>query len=309
MKHTYFHTLHIAAAAAVAAVLLSAPACTLISPVQSEVPIDFSWVDITKTPVERPADMDNFAVWAWLSQRKGETEVFAREQVYWDSPARSWVYDNTRYWDEGTYTFHALHPFAIAANAECTADGGLTISHFTTGSGDIDLMLAAESRTYDPSEPSSADAVAFSFSHLLSRIYILASCPDGCRIDEARISGITLTGSYTCPSASPDGASFWILNEGSEGYFTAKDIELSADGSTHIFPDGLLLIPQNHDGVTLSVTFKGCEPIHLSLPASPAWQAGKSYRYQLTFPTPDSTPTVDITVSDWTDTDVTVDRP
>ena len=306
MNRNKLHTLSITAASALGILLMSAPACSLISPVQTDVPIDFSWVAVSKAPVEAPRDMDSFAVWAWNTYGHTTTEVFSGEQIYWDSEARAWTYDHLRFWNEGTYIFHALHPYASGRTATCTSGAGFVLKEHTTGTGDTDLMVSTISRTYDPDDRETSAAVAFSFHHILSRIYLTASGDSDMTIDELRLSGVTITGDCTCSGTIPDEFT-WTPTGAPDGTFAANSIPLTAGRKVSIFPSGLMLIPQSTSTLSLTAKLNGQpDPVTIPLPTTLTWHSGRSYTYDIPLSST-STPTVSVTEADWTASDVTSD--
>ncbi len=270
----------ILAIASLAALLSAATSCDRARPENtSSCPINFAAAPLTKAPVENVNDISGFEVWGW----NGVNPVFTRELVY--GGAGSWTYDNTKYWTDGTYTFHALYPASAdeestssaVSDIACTAEDGLSLTFITPSDAGIDLMTASAVRSYSVTAPD-ASAVPLDFQHLLSRVSILARVKGGnAVINSFSLTGIEERGSWK------SGMQQWELTAGYTLSFGGNNVHLSAQ-YVPLLQD-LLLIPQDIEGAVLTIdyTVDGNSKKHeAALPSEIIWEAGSSYTYTLT---------------------------
>ena len=280
-RHNTMHAhTDILAIASLAALLSAATSCDRARPENtSSCPINFAAAPLTKAPVENVNDISGFEVWGW----NGINPVFTRELVY--GGAGSWTYDNTKYWMDGTYTFHALYPASAGeestssavSDIACTAEDGLSLTFITPSDAGIDLMTASAVRSYSVTAPD-ASAVPLDFQHLLSRVSILARVKGG----NAVINSFSLTGIEGRVSWK-SGMQHWELTAGYTLSFGGNNVHLSAQ-YVPLLQD-LLLIPQDIEGAVLTIdyTVDGNSKKHeAALPSEIIWEAGSSYTYTLT---------------------------
>lgn len=198
-------------AAAALSLLASASSCTKtrtdIGP-ETGTYIEFASA-LTRTTVESPDDIDEFAVWGYYQNADGTyQDVFG--QIGTENtgvPVRNenggWVYDDLKKWEFGVrYNFYAIYPQHIRHLVEVPGIGGgdpfMSVLDYDVSAQDNDLMFAAaESIRYDDGETPAP--VRFTFSHLLSKVDFIASIdpatlanlPDfKAKITEAKLYGM-----------------------------------------------------------------------------------------------------------------------
>ena len=320
-------------AAAALSLLVSASSCIKVTPDsgdQAEHYIGFTSSVGTKAPVESSADMDEFAVWAayyvegnLVSKPMEGIRVYRRDGL--------WMYDDLQMWQEGDWHFEAFYPlpselrktkpvlnedalevnFTAAHSGSQTGLEGLTINYYYGPNASYDLMTAEADRSY-PAD--GGNAVHFTFSHLLSRVGIaVKSTSSDVTLTSLVFKGMSVLGAYNTPGSQGQWQLLTSIPELSNvqpGSFTADLSDISAplpsDGTAVDVLSDLLLIPQTpgtaHVEVTYTIGADGAgagasETKSLTLPADPAWQPGRHYRYTLTLGTTDVTLNIDVV--DW----------
>lgn len=223
----------------------------------------------------------SFLVWGGYGDNASSinaTNVFDGETVTESNGV--WNYTGgTRYWSAGkTYNFYAVYPADVVA---VSTDGSITVTNFDcskTGDAAVDLMTAtATGITYTAEQ--TPQPVAMKFSHLLSKVNIVATVEGG----NATVTKIVFAGMAT----SGDYSSTGVWNNTQKSNFTKEtDQILNAEGIDLL--GDMLLIPQDVSGFTVTVdyTMDGEEQSSktVTLPtAISQWQAGQSYKYTLTF--------------------------
>lgn len=292
------------------AMAISCTRTLTVSENMSAEPISFSSGVMMKTPVTSVSDMSEFAVWMYLD---GDLQMEG-EKVY-RNLSGEWVYDNVRFWTEGTYNFGAFYPVPDESGRICVTmhnpaqggDTGIGISYFDGSSATEDLMTAMHDRVYSSVVPD-ASAVSLSFGHILSQVRINGtSGSNQVSVDNISFSGMGMYGRYNIDNGSGTAYSgVWnLLSETSAGepavpgIFTSRNIAVPAGDTTELI-SGLLLIPQDPSKCRISVNYSiDGEPRseEIVLPSSPVWSAGGSYRYTLSFNASDIT--MSITLVDW----------
>ena len=331
MKHTY--SISVLTAAAALSLLAFASSCAKISidkPDQAEQYIDFATDVETKAPVDSSADMDEFAVWAY---RSDDALSLPEEEMHgihvYPSSNGNWVYDNIRMWTDGIWHFEAMYPdpntlgqaligvdFYIPKSEGQAEMDGVSISYFDGTKADVDLMLAKADRTYSSAAPD-ARAVSLKFEHLLSRVSIaVKAVSENVSLSSLTFADMSVLGEYNTTTSGTDKwhllTDVGALSNVPTGSFSAdmSEIEnpLPSDGTSVPVLSDLLLIPQTPgddanglDPITITATYSvgGAAPEtkELTLPADPAWQPGRHYRYTLTLGTADVTLNIDVV--DW----------
>ena len=320
-------------AAAALSLLAFASSCAKVSidkPNQAEQHIDFSTSVVTKAPVESSADMNEFAVWAayyvdgTLDHKPMEgIRVYRRDGL--------WMYDDLQMWQEGDWHFEAFYPhpsvlevseivegkdamgitFTAPKTEEQTGLEGLTIEYYYGPTASHDLMTDEYTRSYTAASPD-ASPVQFTFEHLLSRVGIaVKSTSSDVTLTSLVFKGMSVLGAYNTPGSQGQWQLLTSIPELSNvqpGSFTADLSDISAplpsDGTSVPVLSDLLLIPQTPgddanglDPITITATYSvgGAAPEtkELTLPADPAWQPGRHYRYTLTLAGADVTLSVE----------------
>lgn len=324
-------------AAAALSLLVSASSCIKVTPDsgdQAEHYIGFTSSVETKAPVESSAEMKEFAVWAayyidgTLDHKPMEgIRVYHRDGL--------WMYDDLQMWQEGDWHFEAFYPhpstlvatevvqpdmdaleviFTALKTEEQSGIEGLSIEYYYGPTASHDLMIAEYTRTYSSVSPD-ASPVRFEFRHLLSRVSIaVKSASEGVSLNSLTFGGMSVLGEYNMNSNEPDTwhllTSIPELSNVQPGRFPADltevDDRLPPDGNSVDVLSDLLLIPQTPGTAQVEVTYTigadgagagASETKSLTLPADPAWQPGRHYRYTLTLGTTDVTLNIDVV--DW----------
>lgn len=270
-----------------------AVACTSDNDVpfpDSEAPsIDFEGSALTRGIVNAADDMSAFDVWGWYSPISGTgtaRQVFDATLV--SRNGTTWTYDNIQRWQQGNrYQFYAIYPSFDAEcgyeSASCDQDGTFTINNFDcskTGDEAVDLMTAV--RSVKCGTDGYPGKVSMPFQHELAKVNIKATVEGGNAIvTKITFSGMKTGGNYNSASTDrwSDTKSGSFINETRQPLDT-KGVDLLGD---------MLLIPQNvNNDIKLKVEYilDGVQqtPKEFTLPATvEKWEAGKSYRYTITF--------------------------
>ncbi len=281
MKDLLKHTIACRIAGCLAAFCLTFVSCTstVDDGLQDSRAITFTPAADTRAAVTGYEDMGDFQVWGWYGGdgTAAPNNVFDGTVVYKDA---GWNYtDGVRYWKAGeTYNFYAVYPVNVGT---CEDNGTITVTNFDcsqTGNAAVDLMTAtATGITYTAEQ--TPQPVAMKFSHLLSKVNIVATVEGG----NATVTKIVFAGMAT----SGDYSSTGVWNNTQKSNFTKEtDQILNAEGIDLL--GDMLLIPQDVSGFTVTVdyTMDGGEQSSktVTLPtAISQWQAGQSYKYTLTF--------------------------
>ena len=270
-----------------------AVACTSDNDVpfpDSEAPsIDFEGSALTRGIVNAADDMSAFDVWGWYSPISGTgtaRQVFDATLV--SRNGTTWTYDNIQRWQQGnSYQFYAIYPSFDAEcgyeSASCDQKGTFTINNFDcskTGDEAVDLMTAVQS--VECGTDGYPGKVSMPFQHELAKVNIKATVEGGNAIvTKITFSGMKTGGNYNSASTDrwSDTKSGSFINETRQPLDT-KGVDLLGD---------MLLIPQNvNNDIKLKVEYilDGVQqtPKEFTLPATvEKWEAGKSYRYTITF--------------------------
>lgn len=270
-----------------------AVACTSDNDVpfpDSEAPsIDFEGSALTRGIVNAADDMSAFDVWGWYSPISGTgtaRQVFDATLV--SRNGTTWTYDNIQRWQQGNiYQFYAIYPSFDAEcgyeSASCDQNGTFTINNFDcskTGDEAVDLMTAV--RSVECGTDGYPGKVSMPFQHELAKVNIKATVEGGNAIvTKITFSGMKTGGNYNSANTDrwSDTKSGSFINETRQPLDT-KGVDLLGD---------MLLIPQNvNNDIKLKVEYilDGVQqtPKEFTLPATvEKWEAGKSYRYTITF--------------------------
>lgn len=265
-----------------------AVACTSDNDVpfpDSEAPsIDFEGSALTRGIVNAADDMSAFDVWGWYSPISGTgtaRQVFDATLV--SRNGTTWTYDNIQRWQQGnSYQFYAIYP-SFDESASCDQNGTFTINNFDcskTGDEAVDLMTAV--RSVECGTDGYPGKVSMPFQHELAKVNIKATVEGGNAIvTKITFSGMKTGGNYNSASTDrwSDTKSGSFINETRQPLDT-KGVDLLGD---------MLLIPQNvNNDIKLKVEYILDDvqqtPKEFTLPATvEKWEAGKSYRYTITF--------------------------
>ena len=238
-------------------------------------------------------DFTAFDVWGWYAPT-GETgnpaQLFGTDEggEVVSRAGGPWSYEGQRYWQNGqTYHFYALYPSDLSG-ANYDSDGTLTIKNYDTKDQGTtaDLMAASSTREYNGTN---SEAVAFSFSHLLSRVTIsIKTVGVEVTATDAKLYGLYTTGSY---SGSSDNGTWTttgnVSGQNSPSFTNSTELTVETNATGYLWKD-LLLIPQNVHKLTLDISLQRENEntpttYTLNLDSSVAeWRPGQHYNYVLT---------------------------
>lgn len=301
--------------------------------------IEFASI-LTRTTVESPDDIDEFAVWGYYQNADGTyQDVFG--QIGTENtgvPVRNenggWVYDDLKKWEFGvTYNFYAIYPTWLKHVVEVPGTGGgdpfMSILDYDVSTQDNDLMFAAaESIRYDDGETPAP--VRFTFSHLLSKVDFIAridpatlgNLPDfTATITEARLYGMAKEAHLSAQNLEQTDMTTVVWEPASENTITDSSeplkeipasIELGSQEQSvfgkefYVFPSGDIsdYILEIHWTVTAEAgasPIKRSQQIRLVSPNARSWVAGKRYRYSFTISDTDHILFDIPSVTPWTD--------
>lgn len=288
-----------------AAIALIAAACTQTD---DETPqgraISFRPAAETRAAVDADKKgMEDFLVWGGYTGQ----QLFEGETVHPDGR-----YDGgTRYWVPGEWNFYAIHPKGI--NASCTK-GTFTVTGFDaskTGDNAVDLMTASASEKYTEEE-NPPTSVELAFHHELARVnVIIVSEGDAVTISNAKLYGISHTGSLN--------GNTWSLGPVSgsiQPSFTTTTLAI-ADTQEHLLFGGDLLLPPHAglDAATLEFDYQyttgdtssKSSTIKLKTASVTAWEKAKRYNYRIKIPRNAVEVELTVEVADWEQKDYTVE--
>ena len=281
--------------------------------------IEFSSA-LTKTPVNTPDDMSEFAVWAYYQAADGGcTDVFGQTSITVNRTGGSWTYDNPKMWKFGvTYTFYAVYPTDVNHVVERPASGDekpfmKILDYDVTQNQDKDLLFAAnENIRYH--EGSVTAPVTMNFCHILSianftvRIdpTTLENLPDfEAAVTSAKLYGLPKECHFSAQDFDVSDMSSVIWEPVSDGLVTnasnpfietktPPSLELSTEEKNLFGASDLFVFPAaSLAGYCLEINWTvtaqpGTEPIkqtqviQLSASAVRSWIAGKRYKYTFT---------------------------
>lgn len=265
--------------------LLSAASCTdtLVGRPDTDArTITFTPAADTRAAVTGTSLPDGSSFSVWGGYDNDATNVFEGETVTEENNV--WTYgDDYRYWIAGkTYNFYAVYPAELPtdAKADVSSDGTITVTNFDcskTGADAVDLMTATA--TGDGSNPA---PVALTFNHLLSKVNIVATVEGGnVTVIDITFAGMVTKGDYSSQAG-------WTTPATATGSFTSSEKKVINATGVDLLGD-LLLIPQavtDQFKITVNYTLDGVVQAlkEITLPTSIAqWEAGKNYKYTLTF--------------------------
>ena len=222
------------------------------------------------------------------------TDVFNAESVT-GTAGGDWSYTNLKYWVDGkSYNFAAYAPAAVSLAATVAPDvdnKALSFTDFTSNASKQNDLLYATAEALNVTAASQG-AVAFNFSHALSKIHFtFTNAIDGkLTIKGFKFYGMNSQGDYTYNASAMEWGNIDTPIERTAP-FTANVSEIAAVGGTATAGD-FLVIPQNVTASAMTVTFiatltnnSGDEIISdyevtATLPAG-EWVSGQCYNYNL----------------------------
>lgn len=226
------------------------------------------------------------------------TDVFNAESVTGTADGE-WTYTNTEYWVDGkSYNFAAYAPAAVSSAAAVAPDAtnkALSFTDFTSNASTQNDLLYATAEALNVTAASQG-AVAFNFSHALSKIrFTFTNAIDGeLTIENFKFYGMNSKGDYKYDAVGTKMAWSEIDTEIEEtAPFTAAVSEIAVVDGTATAGD-FLVIPQAVPATTMTVTFvatvtnnsgdviRDHVPVDATLPLlSSGWTEGQCYNYNL----------------------------
>lgn len=263
-----------------------------------------------------------FQVWGWRSTGGSENfQVFTGDHVKW--VPNSWIYDGTRYWELGTYSFRAIHPAGMNG-VDCTPEG-ISVSAFDAGAcgpDAVDLMTAEATVEVDEAFiERKGDPVPLQFRHELARVNVVVKSESSAvTVSQVSLSGVNIRGDFRRAKGT-DGAeeaTTWtnvVSCPPTDTPFVKNDIELSTAAENGLERDvfgDLLLIPQpDLAAAKLQIAYRypgetadRVAEISLNNSKIAAFAAGKSYRFTVTLQ--GGGLVLEVTVNEWTEENTSV---
>lgn len=226
----------------------------------------------------------------------GMTDVFNAESVT-GTAGGDWSYTNLKYWVDGkSYNFAAYAPAAVSSAATVAPDvnnKALSFTDFTSNASKQNDLLYATAEALNVTA-ASQEAVAFNFSHALSKIHFtFTNAIDGhLKIEDFKFYGMNSKGDYAYDSNSSSmGWDNVDTQVESTAPFTSTVQEIAKVNGTAKTGD-FLVIPQDVTVSVMTVTFNatftnnsGDQPISKKLVTAylptGTWDPGKCYNYNL----------------------------
>lgn len=218
-----------------------------------------------------------FKVYAYFTGNTGNSHTFEKEVTY-SSTQNVWGYAGLEYWIPGaTYWFKAFYP--TMPSGTLTVDNTSSIQPFTIADFDIsqqeDIMVATAKRTVDNGAtcPTGGSVVDLDFQHLLACVAIeLKSEIDGVTINSIKISDIADYGTYEELQWSSSNKTSITVE---------PNVELSkGEEYVDVTNGGILVIPAEANGVTLSISTSSKNYDNIKIPAI-NWEIGNKYTYTI----------------------------
>lgn len=259
------------------------------------------------------------------------TDVFNAESVTGTSGGE-WSYANLKYWVDGkSYNFAAYAPAAVSYAATVAPDAtnnALSFTDFTSNATNQNDLLYATANV-PTVNAASQGAVAFNFSHALSKIrFTFTNAIDGkLTIEDLKFYGMNSKGDYAYNASAMKWDNIDTPIEGTAP-FTAAVSEITAVDGKATAGD-FLVIPQAVPAATMTVTFIATVTnnsgdvirdeilVDATLPLlNGGWTEGQCYNYNLEItmevldPNQELKPIVfsDPEVTAWPDEDNDVDQ-
>ena len=212
-------------------------------------------------------NITEFGVYASVSANNTQGMILSNERVYKPEGKTAFGYDNTQYWiAKAQYDFTAIAPYQTGTNATWSystidAKNGTVEFDNETAQADQDLLFAyiqPEETGYEiTSQP---EAVAFNFSHILSRVHFtFVNTISAASNIKLVVSDVKITDAYKKGTiAVAEGAisaDYWTVSETNNSFniaFANKGNEINGDNGTEI-TDHHYMIPANKE---YNVSFK-----------------------------------------------------
>ena len=242
-------------------------------------------------------DFTVYGAWcAGASYTSSENFLFDNVPVSWTG--QKWDYTPKKNWADGKcYRFCAYWPGSSSLHMDGSLETGVSLNGFLLNADAAltdDLLLSdmTEIATPDPITDM-MPPVALSFHHALCRIMVrirkAAESADAFQLSGVTISNVPSAGNVTLTRQEGDSNMEWSQQTRPIAYShnTFTTATLPADGTpVSIWDEGLMLIPCNPSGATLSVRFRvthdgktTAQTANIPLPALPVWESGQTYRY------------------------------
>ena len=257
---------------------------------------------VSRSIVDEVADLygQGIKLYGTVTLDNDVIRLFNAENLYYNTSAWDWCYDNTRYWvPQAEHRFCALWPY----NTECTfsdQSAVVTLNHTSSTNG-ADLLYATATRNLINSEDYSA--VPLSFSHACAALQfniINASNVVISQVSDIYLVGLCNSGTFTFGA---DVAAEWVLGSSyvasndktTFGGTNLQNLPININLKQPLYSGGaILVLPQDiaDTSVTFHVAIKrqgsaNSEEKTILLgqiggSAPVKWEAGKKYEYTMT---------------------------
>ena len=219
-------------------------------------------------------DKNGFDVYAYFEGSTDDAKQSFDKNVKWNGSA--WSYTGLEYWIPGaTYWFKAVYPQGIATVDNDDTTQAVTISNFDiTKQEDILVAEAAGLKaTPEDQAPTTGSVVSLQFKHLLANVTIKAKAEiDGVTINSITISNIADYGTYSEQEWSSSNKTSITVEPKLELEKGEKYVDVTNGG--------ILVIPAEANGVTLSISTSKKNYDNITIPAI-NWEIGNKYTYTL----------------------------
>lgn len=245
-------------------------------------PILFRCSDETRavaTVESMQEDENGFHVYAYFTTNtQPVNNASFDKKVKWDKDQRMWLYDDIEYWVVGaTYWFKAVYPHGIAKVDNTNATQAVTITDYAI-SNQYDILVAETDRggmlvTEQNQAPESGSEVSLQFQHLLANVTIKIKAEiDGVTINSITISDIADYGTYE--------ESQWSSSNKTSITVEPKKELFKGEEYVDVTNGGILVIPAEANGVTLSISTSSKNYDNIKIPAI-NWEIDKKYTYTI----------------------------
>ena len=237
------------------------------------------------TDTRAVADLDDlkdngFKVYAYFQGTAEGTgsSTFEKTVTYYEEDD-VWIYEGLEYWLPGVdYWFKAFYPSELSKGT-LAVDNDDKNQNFTIEGYDIttqeDIMVAEAKASVgaDASAPASGSVVELDFQHLLANVVVKIKAEiDGVTINSITISNIADYGTYSEQKWSSSNKTSITVE---------PNVALSkGEEYVDVTNGGILVIPAEANGVTLSISTSSKNYDNIKIPAI-NWEIGNKYTYTI----------------------------
>ena len=229
------------------------------------------------------ADLDDlqdkgFKVYAYFEGNTNNYATFEKEVAY-DEDKNVWGYQGLEYWIPGAkYWFKAFYPGDKFKVTNTSENQYFTVSDVDVVNHQVDLLVASATAEVPNNAmcPKDGSVVNLNFQHLLSNIQIkIQSEVSGIKINAVTIVNADNNGAYSSETEEWEPTATGDIEKKSDVELALKDDFKIVTG------DGILVIPGNPSGKSLSVKASNGKEYKADFPATPQWEKGNRYTYTL----------------------------